>query len=99
MLQGTSLYSDLRRKYIIINSDLLFTKNFLVYDGRFYTIGEGHKEFTAYLMQNKEIAFTFQRVNYRIRITGAVIYPQGFAAISEFSTKMKDVLYLFYRGR
>ncbi len=119
----------------------LFTKNLLVYDGRYYTIGEGHKEFTAdkqtdgdyyvltlaaiatelkdrgiteaeviiaaglpltwtngqkaefsaYLTQNKEVAFTFQRVNYRIRIAGAVIYPQGFAAISEFSTKMKGV--------
>ena len=119
----------------------LFTKNLLVYDGRYYTIGEGHKEFTAdkqtdgdyyvltlaaiatelkdrgitdaeviiaaglpltwtngqktefseYLTQNKEVAFTFQRVNYRIRIAGAVIYPQGFAAISEFSAKMKGV--------
>ncbi len=27
----------------------LFTKNLLVYDGRYYTIGEGHKEFTAEL--------------------------------------------------
>ena len=25
----------------------LFTKNLLVYDGRYYTIGEGHKEFKA----------------------------------------------------
>ena len=123
------------------DSEPLFTKNLLVYDSRYYTVGEGHKEFTAdkqadddyyvltlaaiatelkdrgiteaeviiaaglpltwtngqkaefsaYLTQKNEVTFTFQRVNYRIRISGAVIYPQGFAAISEFSTKMKGV--------
>ncbi|MBO4869603.1 MAG: ParM/StbA family protein [Clostridia bacterium] len=119
----------------------LFTKNLLVYDGKYYTVGEGHKEFTAdkqkdgdyyvltlaaiatelkdrgitdaeviiaaglpltwtngqkaefsaYLTQNKEVAFTFQRINYRIRIEGAVIYPQGYAAVSEYATKLKGV--------
>ncbi|MBQ9892628.1 MAG: ParM/StbA family protein [Bacteroidales bacterium] len=113
------------------DAEPLFTKNLLVYDGRYYTIGEGHKEFTpekqidedyyvltlaaiamelhsvgktdadvfiaaglpltwtngqksefsAYLTKNSEVTFTFQRVRYRIRILGANIYPQGYAAI------------------
>lgn len=29
------------------DGELLFTKNLLVYDGKYYTVGEGHKEFTA----------------------------------------------------
>ncbi|MBQ7670454.1 MAG: ParM/StbA family protein [Clostridia bacterium] len=119
----------------------LLTKNMLVYDGRYYTIGEGHKEFapekqadddyyvltlagiamelrdkglteadviiaaglpltwasaqkerfSAYLTKNKEVYFTFQRVRYHIRIVSAKIYPQGLAAVSEFTTLMKGV--------
>jgi len=29
------------------NDEPLFIKNLLVYDGRYYSIGEGYKEFTA----------------------------------------------------
>ena len=119
----------------------LFTKNLLVYDGKYYTIGEGHKEFapekqkdddyyvltlaaiamelhsvgktdadvfiaaglpltwtngqksefSAYLTKNSEVTFTFQRIRYRIRILGANIYPQGYAAIAEYAAKLKGV--------
>ena len=119
----------------------LFTKNMLVYNGKYYTIGEGHKEFTpekqtdddyyvltlaaiamelkdraitdadvfiaaglpltwtngqknefaAYLTKNYEVSFTFQQVKYRIRIVGAKIYPQGYAAVAEFASTMKGV--------
>ena len=123
------------------DAEPLFTKNLLVYDGRYYTIGEGHKEFTAdkqtdgdyyvltlaaiatelkdrsitdadvfiaaglpltwtsgqksefaaYLTKNSEVHFIYQRVRYRIRIVGAKIYPQGYAAVAEFASKMKGV--------
>ena len=123
------------------NTEPLFTKNLLVYDDRYYTIGEGHKEFTpekqidedyyvltlaaiamelhgvgktdadvfiaaglpltwtngqksefsAYLTKNSEVTFTFQRVRYRIRILGAKIYPQGYAAVAEFASVLKGV--------
>lgn len=123
------------------DAEPLFTKNQLVYDGKYYTIGEGHKEFTpekqtdddyyvltlaaiamelqnrgiteadvfiaaglpltwtsgqksefaAYLTKNNEVHFIYQRVRYRIRIVGAKIYPQGYAAVAEFASKMKVV--------
>ena len=123
------------------DAEPLFTKNLLVYDGRYYTIVEGHKEFTpekqidedyyvltlaaiamelhsvgktdadvfiaaglpltwtngqkskfsAYLTKNSDVTFTFQRVRYRIRILGAKIYPQGYAAVSGFASSMKGV--------
>ena len=118
-----------------------FTRNMLVYNGKYYTIGEGHKEFTPqkqkdvdyyvltlaaiamelkdinmtetnvyiaaglpltwasgqkaefaeYLTKNSEVTFTFQRVRYNIRISGAKIYPQGYAAVAEFASRLKGV--------
>ena len=119
----------------------LFTGDMLVFDGRYYIIGEGHKEFVpqkqsdedyylltlagiamelkdeglteadviiaaglpltwttgqkaefaAYLMQNAEVSFTFRKVDYHIRILGARIYPQGYAAVAECAPSMKGV--------
>lgn len=40
------------------------------------------KAFRAYLLQNREVEFSFRRKDYRIRIVGAAVYPQGFAAIA-----------------
>jgi len=109
-----------------------FKNDLLIYQGRYYQIGIGHKEyaaekvmdvdyyiltlaaiarelsreqitqanvflaaglplswvvkqrkaFQAYLLQNREVAFSFRRKDYRIRIVGAAVYPQGFAAIA-----------------
>ena len=109
-----------------------FKNDLLIYQGRYYQIGVGHKEyaaekvmdedyyiltlaaiarelsreqitqanvflaaglplswvakqrkaFQAYLLQNREVKFSFRRKNYRIRIVGAAVYPQGFAAIA-----------------
>ncbi len=123
------------------DSEPLFTKDMLVYGGKFYLIGEGHKEFLpdkikdedyyaltlvaiakelsaedlteatvhiaaglpltwtagqkesfkAYLTKNEEVAFTWQHKDYKIRIAGASIYPQGYAAVSQFATKMDGV--------
>ncbi|MBQ6183265.1 MAG: ParM/StbA family protein [Clostridia bacterium] len=123
------------------DAEPLFTKDMLVYDGKYYTIGEGHKEFKAekqndddyyvltlaavamelddndlteadvfiaaglpltwtsgqkaafaeYLTKNERVSFVFRKVRYRIRIVGAKIYPQGYAAVAEFAAKMKGV--------
>ena len=127
----------------VISHDLepLFTDNLLVYGGKYYTIGEGHKEFTPekqtdndyyvltlaaiamelndfnltegdvfiaaglpltwasgqkeafekYLTQNTQVSFRFQGVDYNIRIVGAKIYPQGYAAIADIASTMKGV--------
>ena len=119
----------------------LFTGDMLVYGGRYYVIGEGHKEFVpqkqsdedyylltlagiamelageglteadviiaaglpltwtsgqkeafaAYLTRNAEVSFTFRKVDYHIRILGARIYPQGYAAVAEYAPSMKGV--------
>ena len=119
----------------------LFTNDMLVYGGRYYVIGEGHKEFVpqkqsdedyylltlagiamelkseglteadviiaaglpltwtsgqkdafaAYLTRNAEVSFTFRKVDYHIRVLGARIYPQGYAAVAEYAPSMKGV--------
>jgi len=113
------------------DSEPLFTKDMLVYEGRYYLIGEGHKEFVPdkikdedyylltlvaiakelksenlteaniiiaaglpltwvaeqkedfkkYLLQNETVEYTFKGKDYQIRIVGADVYPQGFAAM------------------
>ena len=123
------------------DAEPMFTGDLLRYGGKYYTIGEGHKEFkaekqtdddyyvltlaaiamelkdkglteadviiaaglpltwtsgqkkefAAYLKQNREVSFTFQRVKYSIRIIDAKIYPQGYAAVAEFASTMKGV--------
>ena len=110
-----------------------FVSDLLVWNGKYYSIGVGHKEFTAdkfndedyyvltlaaiarelrreriteanvfiaaglpltwvseqkadfkkYLLQLGKVAFTFRGTEYRIKIVGAEIYPQGFAAVAE----------------
>lgn len=121
-----------------------FKSNLLFYDGKYCTIGEEHKEFTAdkmndqdyfiltlagvaselafygrqtadvhlavglpltwvaeqkddfkkYLMQHdphEEIEFTFKTREYRVRITGVDVFPQGFAAIVSHLFDFKGV--------
>ena len=113
----------------------------LAFGGRYFNIGEGHKEFTpdkqtdddyyvltlaamameladegvteanviiaaglpltwtgdqmatfaAYLTKNEYVAFTFQRVNYKLHILGARVYPQGYAAVADFAGAMDGV--------
>ena len=48
-------------------------------------------EFAAYLTRNEEVSFIFRKVDYHIRILGARIYPQGYAAVAEFAPSMKGV--------
>ena len=118
-----------------------FVSDLLVWNGKYYSIGVGHKEFTAdkfndedyyvltlaaiarelrreritdaavfiaaglpltwvseqktdfkqYLLQHSEITFTFRNTEYRIKIVGAEIYPQGFAAVAEKLGDFKGV--------
>ena len=113
------------------DSPPVFTGNILEYEGRWYRIGEGHKEFTPdkaidedyylltlmaiarelnqehiteadvhiacglplkwvstqretfreYLLQKKTIRYRFNNTEYRIRITGCTVFPQGYPAI------------------
>lgn len=122
-------------------SEPLFTKDMLEYNGRYYIIGEGHKEFLAskdndedyyiltlaaiaaelrdvdmteatvflaaglpltwtagqkayfkdYLTKNEKVAFKFDGTDYHIVIAGASIYPQGYAAISQFTSALEGV--------
>ncbi|MDO5462998.1 MAG: ParM/StbA family protein [bacterium] len=122
-------------------SEPLFTKDMLVWNGKYYLIGEGHKEFLpdkirdddyfaltlvaiakelsaenlteatvhiaaglpltwtagqkesfkAYLTKHDEVTFTWQHTEYKIKISGASIYPQGYAAVAEFGSAMSGV--------
>ncbi len=52
-------------------------------------VSEQREDFKLYLLQHETVNFTFRGKDYHIRIVGADIYPQGFAAIvnhlSDFS--------------
>ena len=123
------------------DSEPLFTADMLVYERKYYLIGEGHKEFISekikdedyylltlvaiakelkdvglteakvviaaglpltwtsgqkkafaeYLGKNKEVSFTYKKIDYRITIEDVRIYPQGYAAIAEVASAMKGV--------
>ncbi len=127
----------------IIGSDTepLFTGDMLVYERRYYLIGEGHKEFlpdkvmdddyylltlaaiaceladahlteanvflavglpltwtsgqkdefARYLSRNEEVRFTYRKVDYHIHVAGVKVYPQGYAAVAPFATKLKGL--------
>lgn len=126
---------------IAYDSEPLFTKELLVYNGKYYLIGEEHKEyisdksldedfyvltlaaiakelstesiteaniyiaaglpltwtsgqkadFSAYLMRNKEVSFTFHKQEYHLHIEDVSIYPQGYAAIAPYASKLTGV--------
>ncbi len=126
---------------IAYDTEPLFTADMLIYGGKYYLIGEGHKEFApdkikdedyyiltlasiakelktegiteadvyiaaglpltwtsgqktafaAYLTKNAEVSFIYRKEEYHIRITGVSIYPQGYAAIAPFATKLNGI--------
>ncbi len=126
---------------IAYDSEPLFTADMLVYENKYYLIGEGHKEFVpdkikdedyyiltlaaiakelkaegvteadvhiaaglpltwtsgqkntfaSYLTKNAEVSFIYRKENYHIRIASVSIYPQGYAAIAPFATKLTGI--------
>ena len=114
------------------DTEPIFKQDLLIYEGRYYQIGIGHKEYAAekimdqdyyvltlaaiarelvreniteasvdlaaglplswvgkqkqafkeYLLQNREVEFTFRNREYHIHIVGAEVFPQDFAAIA-----------------
>lgn len=118
---------------VVSDTEPTFKQDLLVYEGKYYQIGIGHKEYAAekimdedyyvltlaaiarelareqitsanvflaaglpltwvgsqkqtfqeYLLQKEEVEFTFRNRDYHIRIVGAEVFPQGFAAIAE----------------
>lgn len=46
-------------------------------------VSEQKAEFKKYLLRHNEVAFRFRNTEYRVRIAGVEIYPQGFAAVAE----------------
>ena len=47
--------------------------------------------FTAYLSRNKEVQFSFRNVDYYIRISDVLVYPQGYAAVVPFKSRLSDL--------
>ena len=118
---------------MVSDTEPTFKQDLLIYEGRYYQIGVGHKEyaaekigdedyyvltlaaiarelyreritcadvhiaaglpltwvgqqkesFKAYLLQKETVCFQFKGVDYHIRIVGADVFPQGFAAIAD----------------
>ena len=57
-------------------------------------VAEQKDDFKKYLMQHdprEEIVFTFKTREYRVRITGVDVFPQGFAAIVNHLSDFKGV--------
>ena len=123
------------------DSEPVFQTNMLTYGGKYYLVGEGHKEFSAdkitdeeyfiltvagiamelnsyglteanvhiaaglplkwvsqqkkafsdYLLRVPDVRFTFNKQNYHIRISGVNVFPQGYAAVAEFASRMRGV--------
>ncbi len=53
--------------------------------------GAQKESFAGYLTRNKEASFRYRNTDYSIRITGASIYPQGYAAISRYASALKGI--------
>ena len=118
-----------------------FTENLLVYEGRYYQIGVGHKEFVdrkildedyylltlaaiagelavyhrtetrvllavvlpltwmarqrsayrEYLLKKRSLSFQFRGVEYSVELEDVMVFPQGYAAVSDRLNELRDV--------
>ena len=89
------------------DSEPLFTKDMLTYNGKYYLIGEGHKEFLPekqndedyYILTLAAIATELADeglteadvVDYYIRICDVKIYPQGYSAVVPIKSTLKGL--------
>ena len=53
--------------------------------------GAQRDAFAAYLTKNMDVTFTYRKKNYTIKIAGVSIFPQGYAAVAPYITKLKGV--------
>ena len=53
--------------------------------------GAQKEAFAAYLRKNTDVSFKYRGIAYNIRIVGVSIFPQGYAAVAPFITKLKGV--------
>ena len=47
--------------------------------------------FAAYLTRNTDVTFTYRKKTYTVRIVGVSIFPQGYAAVAPYITKLHGV--------
>ncbi len=53
--------------------------------------GAQRDTFAVYLTRNTDVTFTYRKTEYAIRITGVSIFPQGYAAVAPYITKLHGV--------
>ena len=54
-------------------------------------VSEQKEEFKAYLLQNKEVEFTFRGTDFHVEFTGAEVFAQGFSAVADRLREFKGV--------
>ena len=54
-------------------------------------VSEQKDAFKAYLLRNKEAAFSFRGKDYRVTFAGAAVFPQGFSAVADRLREFKGV--------
>lgn len=54
-------------------------------------VSEQKAEFKKYLLRQNVVMFRFRNTEYRVRIAGVEIYPQGFAAVAEKLREFRGV--------
>ena len=54
-------------------------------------VSEQKEEFKAYLLQNKEVDFTFRGTDFHVEFTGAEVFAQGFSAVADRLREFKGV--------
>ena len=54
-------------------------------------VGEQKEDFKAYLLQNKEVDFTFRGESFHVEFVGADVLPQGLSAVADHLREFKGV--------
>ena len=47
--------------------------------------------FREYLLQKEELAFSYRGKDFKVRIRGALVYPQGFAGVAQDMARFSDI--------
>ncbi len=54
-------------------------------------VSEQKDSFKAYLLQNREVSFSFRGKSYHVTFAGAAVFPQGFSAVADRLREFKGV--------